>query len=439
MVVIGYGNSYSKITGLNLEQMAGLRKVLSYKVSFAQAKWIPNPANRLKYCIDLKGNFASGLLTKVQRFLQKHDIEYWIDSSKVPKQDPKSIVRDFKLNVHIVPYSAQIDAVERLAGYHRGVCSMPTGCGKSHVITMLLHKMKLRTLIVVPTLELKYQLTKTLSEAFISMEGITVENIDSTALNKATDYDCLIIDECHRSGAKTYRDLNKKAWTNIRWRYCFSATPWRNDKEEQLLYEGVAGEVIYELTYKEAVAKSYIVPVEAYFYELPKEPVKGNTYAEVYSETIVNNKSRNELIADLLKNLWAEGKHTLVLVKEVKHGMILHDLTGIPFSHGGDDDSRQWIETFKSGRLKCLIATTGLMGEGIDSRPAEFVIIAGLGRARSALMQQIGRTVRKYPGKESGKVIIFRDKSHKFLLTSFRDHARVILEEYGVPVVKLER
>lgn len=437
MVIIKYGNSYSKIIGLTTDQLKGLRQELSYKVDFNQARFIPNPANRVKYCIDLKGNFATGLLDRVQSFLGKHNIDFSMDSIDLSKVTLKRIYRAFNPDFNVVPYLSQIDAVVRLERLHRGVCSMPTGTGKSHVIAMLLHTTRLKTLIVVPTLELKSQLTNTLAKAFTSMEGITVENIDSTALNKATDYDCLIIDECHRSASKTYRDLNRKAWGGIRWRYAFSATPFRNDKEEQLLYEGVAGSVVYELTYKEAVSKGYIVPVEAYYYELPKIPVKGESYAEVYSELVVNRTDRNELIANLLKNLYYSKKQTLCLVKEIKHGEILSELTKLPFVNGQDGESRMWIKLFAEGKVKGLIATEGLMGEGIDSKSCEFVIIAGGGKARSSFMQKVGRAVRTYPGKQSAKVILFKDKSNKWMLTHYKIQSTILETEYGTQVIKM--
>lgn len=432
---IHYGNSYSKITGLSVEQFKELRALLSYKVDFQQAKYIPNPANRVKYCIDLKGNFATGLYNRVCKWL--FDSGIWLEVLEVERKPLSGVSRAFN-DPTLKPYDSQHAALMAALEVDRGVISMPTGTGKSKVIEMLIYSLVMKTLVVVPTLELKQQLTKSLKERFPGMEGITVENIDSTALNKATNYDLLIIDECHRSAAKTYRDLNKKAWSGIRYRYCFTATPFRNDPEEQLLYEGIAGQVIYQLTYKEAIAKSYIVPVEAYFYELPKVEVKGYSYAEVYSELVVNRQDRNELLATLLKQLWVEKKSTLCLVKEVRHGKILSDLTGIPFSSGSDEDSRQWIETFKQGRLKCLIATEGLLSEGVDTKPCEFVVLASPGKARSALMQKIGRAIRNYPGKTSAKVIMIKDKSHRFMLTHYNTSVKIVFEEYGIKPVKLE-
>ncbi len=438
MNTIVYGNSYSKINGLTDIEMKSLRKELSYHVDFAAARFIPNPANRIKYCIDLKGNFATGLLPRVKRHLDKSGIKYAVDSTRIDLTAPKQVFRAFKSENRATPYPDQTNALRALQMQRRGVCSMPTGTGKSQVITMLVEATKLKTLIVVPTLELKSQLTTSLSAALTSMEGITVENIDSSALKKATDYDCLIIDECHRAAAQTYRNLNKTAWSGIRYRYSFSATPFRNDIEEQLLYEGIAGDVVFELSYSDSVKKGYIVPVEAYYYELPKSTTDGYTYAQVYKDLVVNNGARNMLIAEMLTNLYTNNKHCLCLVREVEHGLILSEMTGIPFSNGADDDSRQWIETFKSGKLKCLIATEGLLGEGVDTKPCEYVIIAGLGKARSAFMQRVGRCVRKYGDKISGKVILFKDKSHRFVLSSFNTHVKILKTEYNTQIIKLE-
>lgn len=437
-VIVTLGNSYSRITGLSQDEMYALRKLLSYNVDFATARFIPNPANRVKYCIDAKGNFGTGLLYRVLGFCIDNDLDIKVED-RTSKDDPVIVFkRAFKSTFNVNPYPDQAIAVKMAIERGRGVISMPTGTGKSMVISMLLAKNKLKTLIVVPTVELKHQLSNTLSECLNSVKDITVENIDSTALKKAGDYDCLIIDEAHHVAAKTYHKLNKTAWSNIRHRYFFTATPFRNNSEETLLFESIAGEIIFELCYFEAVAKAYIVPVEAYYYEIPKVKTDAFTYAQVYNELIVNNEFRNNLIALLLLRFNADKKATLCLVKEIKHGEILSDLTGIPFVNGQDVESRQYIQDFNQGKIKCLIGTSGVLSEGVDTKPAEIVIVADLGKAKSQLMQKIGRVVRNYPGKESGKVIIFSDKSHKFLLRHFKEQCKIINEQYNTNPIKLE-
>ena len=130
-------------------------------------------------------------------------------------------------------------------------------------------------------------------------------------------------------------------------------------------------------------------------------------------------------------------KPTLCLVREVIHGKILSDLTGYPFVSGEDDESRDYIRQFNAGEIKTLIGTTGILGEGVDTKPCEYVVIAGLGKAKSQFMQAVGRAVRTYPGKESAKVIIFNDRSHKYLIRHYNEQSRILLDEYGIKPVKL--
>ncbi len=338
----------------------------------------------------------------------------------------------------MTPYPDQLMAVQKAVAAGQGGIVMPTGAGKSITMALLVNALQLKTLIVVPNIELKRQLSDNFYKFFGSLSNITIENIDSPRLNSTEQYDLLIIDECHRAAATTYRKLNKTVWKNIYYRYFFTATFFRNNEEEQLLFEGIAGQIIYKLSYEDAVKEKYIVPVKAFYIDVPKQKTNAHGWAQVYKELIVKNAPRNHQITSLLTSLHSSRKSTLCLVKEVAHGKILQDLSGFPFCSGEDEDSRRHISRFNKGEITVLIATEGMMGEGIDTKPCEYVVIAGLGKAKSALMQKIGRTVRTYTGKESGKVILFRDTSHKYCLTHFNAQRRIIKDEYGVKPVKLE-
>lgn len=336
------------------------------------------------------------------------------------------------------PYPEQLDAVKVAISVITGGVVMPTGSGKSITMALLINELQLKTLVIVPTLELKQQLSSTFKSIFGTLKNITVENIDSSALQAVGNYDLLLIDECHRSAAATYQKLNKKCWTGIYRRYFFSATYFRNQDEEQLLFEAIAGRPVYRLTFAQAVKRGLIVPVEAYYFDLPKQATDAHTWAEVYSSLVVNNSYRNEKIADLLLSLTAAGASTLCLVKEIKHGEILAALTGLPFANGQDDSSRDYIRQFSDGLIKGLIGTEGILSEGVDTRACEWVVIAALGKAKSAFLQKVGRGVRNYPGKESAKIILFRDTSHRWCLKHFNEQKKILKEELGVIVAKLE-
>ncbi len=429
MITLTIDNSYSRIQGLTTVEFRALRNILSYETD-AQAAYFSGGHRHKKYLLDKQGFFPTGLLGKVLSIRGGN-------ANIVDKRvQPKPFSNIFKPNPVFRPYKSQTEAVYNLET--RSGIVMPTGSGKSMIIAMTILKRQVSTLVVVPTLEIKHQLKSTLTEFFGSLEHIRVENIGSTALKKLKGYPHLIIDECHHAASKTYQTLNKACWNEAYYRLFLSATFFRNQNNEQLLFEGICGPVTYELTYKEAVKAGSIVPVEAYYYEVPKQKVDEHTWAGVYSKLVVNNQTRNELIAVLLLRLLSADKSTLCLVKEIKHGRILSEMTGVPFINGEDAESRAYLSAFNSGAIKAIIATTGVVGEGIDTKPCEYVLIAGLGKAKSAFMQQVGRSVRTYPGKESAKVVLFLDKSHKWTKAHFAAQRTVLKDEYGVLLSKLE-
>ena len=413
-------NSYSKVEHLDQKTLLSLKRELSYSInSYSQH-------TRRISLLKRDGTFPTGLLSRVQACLFREKVPYQlVDQRTVPaKQLPARLDLG-----SIKPHIGQVSALARTEINERGTVSMPTGTGKSILIALIASRLNLKTLVVVPTTLIKQQLIASFRAFKIDLSRVVVENIDSTKLRTLTDFDVLIIDEAHHVGAKTYHKLNKTAWTKIYYRYFVTATPFRNNPEETLLFEALAGDVVYEMTYPEAVNAGLIVPVQAYYYDLPKQDNDFYTYAEVYSNLIVRNDSRNKLLADVLADLAQANKKTLCLVREIEHGKELERLAGIPFVSGEDKESKPYVEAFNTGRLRSIIGTTGILGEGVDTKPCEFVVIAGLGKAKSAFLQQVGRAVRAYPGKEIATVILFRDTSHKFTLRHFRAQCK-ILKEY---------
>lgn len=432
MVQVRIDNSFSQISGLTSSQLSALRKVLSYTknpdAAFYQGGFI-----RKSYMIDKRGRFPTGLYNRVAKWLQMSEMRFAVDDKRrIPHTYPTLFtLRGF------TPYQWQSKAATVAGWSERGGIVAPTGTGKSAAIAMILVELQVPALIVVPTLEIKVQLMADITKLFGSLNHVRVENIDSSALEGPTMEECLILDECHHAAAKTYQKLNKRHWNGIYFRFFLSATFFRNDENETLPFEAICGGEIFRLTYASAVNCGYIVPIEAYYYDLPKKPTEAFTWREVFNELVVHNEDRNKLIADTLQDLHLAGKPTLCLVKEIAHGEILSAMTGFPFVNGQDEASRRHIAEFKSGEIDVLIGTEGILGEGVDTKPAEYVVITGLGKAKSSFMQKVGRVLRTFPGKESGKVIFFRDPSHKFTLRHFTSQKKILKEEYGVLAVKL--
>lgn len=433
-------NSICVIEGYTQAQFKELRDLLSYSDDPKAKFYAGHRFSAKKFLITKRGEFPTGLLYLVQDWAKVKKLNIDVKDVRVK---PAKVKKPFVLNLPHSPYPEQEKAAYICETKTRGIVCAPTGVGKSVIAALIIAKLQVRTLIVVPSLNLKEQLTSGLAEAFGAKTvgglgyPIAVENVDALDPLERVKYDCVIIDEFHHSGAKTYRKLNTKAWAGVYYKLGLTATPFRSQDHERLLLESVLSEVIYRVDYQTAVSKGYIVPMEAYYYELPKQATEAHTWAQVYKELVVNNAERNALISDILINLKESGASTLCLVKEIEHGKAIEDLSQTPFANGMDGNSEPLIKNFNRGG-QCLTGTTGVLGEGVDTKPAEFIIIAGLGKSKNAFMQQVGRGFRRYKNKSSCKIILFLDRSHKFTLRHFKEQVKILKEEYGVIPVKLE-
>lgn len=433
MIEIFVGNSYSRIQGLSPKQEIEVRKALSYKLPNYRGHHFRSVT---RYLIDRHGSFPTGLLKLLEIKLQDFNLTWKVADNRFR---PASHPSKFRLIIPFEPYEEQLDAVYAAYISHRGMISMPTGSGKAATIALLINELQVRTLVIVPNLTLKRQLTKSFNEWFgDTVKNITIENIDSKNLKNLNDFDCLICDEAHHVAAKTYINLNKKTWNNTYYRFFFTATPYRSLNEEQILMESISGQVIYSLSYKKAIDKGIIVPLEAYYVDLSKTSVKGRNWSTVYKELVTDRKDRNKILSVLAWNFYNCKISALFLVKEISHGDKLTWNGAFAFANGQDKNTSDFIYDFTMGNRKVLIATTGVAGEGVDTKACEYVIIAGLGKSKNQFMQAVGRALRRFPGKESGKVILFRDKSHKWTLAHFNAQVKFLKEEFGIIPIKLE-
>lgn len=445
---ITINNSLCQVSDFTQEQYKALRSLLSY--SEATVSRYAGYTSVRKYLIDRRGVFCTGLLPRV---LEAHPELELIDRRIAPTRLPAG---SLALKLPYAPRAWQSAAINALEGLNRGLVIAPTGAGKAQWLSMVIQHYQLRTLLVVPTLELKTQITESLKSCFgrdkvgpLSKDGstpflISVENVDSMNPKvKPKGVNLLILDEYHSSSTKTYRDLNTKAWTDIYARIGCTATPYRNLSEETLLFESILSEVIYELVYLDAVRDKCIVPANFFYYELPPIKLKGNpkSYATMVSECIIERKDRNELIVETICTLEDAGESTLVLLNEIRHGEIIQDMLKkkgrtVAFANGENPDNRGLLLEFNLKQRKTLIAT-GVLGVGVDTKPATFVLLVGGGKSKPKFIQAVGRVLRTSPGKEAGNVVLFFDKSHKWFIAHFKEVMKHIKAEYSTVPVKL--
>ena len=169
------------------------------------------------------------------------------DEDAAPALDAELLERyalPFTPRVSLPARPYQRDAIRRwLQSDGRGVVVLPTGAGKTVVAFHALAEAPVRTLVIVPTIELLRQWHAGLIEKAgvpedqVGMVGggertvraVTVMTYDSAAMprRRLNEFGLLIVDEVHHLPAPTYRAIAEKAAAP--WRLGLSATPERSD------------------------------------------------------------------------------------------------------------------------------------------------------------------------------------------------------------------
>jgi superfamily II DNA or RNA helicase len=314
---------------------------------------------------------------------------------------------------------------------------------------MALEQVPVRTLVVVPTIELLHQWRAGLiekagaPEAAVGVvgggerrpEAITVMTYDSAAMPRRdlSSYGLLIVDEVHHLPAPTYRAIAKK--TAAPWRLGLSATPERTDGGHLALAELIGPEVYRRLpadlarsghiaSYREKRIFVNLSPEERYRYDAlmaefkwyiatrRSQLMRGNFFEQMIRRSAIDPAARRALQAHhqaRLIALNAEGKLAEVETLLDRHRdakaivfseytAMVHTLSrrlGLPAityrTH--PDERRQILERFRGGRYSKLV-TGRVLNEGVDVPDANVAIVVSGSAATREYIQRLGRVLR---------------------------------------------
>jgi superfamily II DNA or RNA helicase len=449
MIKVHVGGSFSKLIDAPKHNFIAIAKILSYldQGLFYSTK---NRFISTKYLIDKEGNFPTGLVDRVVKYLIEDSIPYELVDSRIrPAAGTLGLIQR---KDEPVAYMEQQQAVELCAADHegRGICVMPTGVGKSRTLKDLILNLQVPTLVVPPSSNLKNQLYKYLKECYGSkyvglyskhsgcQKPITIANIDGLENGQKhhfKDTQCVIIDEFHHSAAATYRTINENLWSDIYYKFGFTATNYRNNPADQILLESVLSRELFTMTPIEAIQKGYIVPIQTFMYHIQNNGLEDTSnYSSCYKKFVVDNVERNRKIIEIGNRMIGQKVPTLILVKQIPHGRLLQEcIPGAVFVNGQDENSSynmDMVEKFNNLEVPCLIGTS-VIGEGVDTKAAGAVILASGEKAESRICQNIGRVVRNYPNKHVGYVFDFWDHGSKYMTRHSEARKRIYENTFG--------
>ena len=233
-----------------------------------------------------------------------------------------------------------------------------------------------------------------------------------------TDFDYLIVDECHHAAANTYQ----KIFTYFHPKFILglTATPERSDGEDMLeLFQNVA----HKMDLKTAVERGVLVPIRCIRVktniDLTDVRINGIKYNSQDLESKLFIPERNQLIVDTYLK-YVNGKKTVIFCASVDHAAEIAKLlrdNGVKAEAVSGRDRVEIrdkiLKDYETGSTNVLCACD-LLNEGWDSPHTTVLFMARPTMSKTIYMQQLGRGTRRCPGKDDLPVIDFVDNANMF-------------------------
>lgn len=317
----------------------------------------------------------------------------------------------------------QRDSVDELLRYKRATCVLATGLGKSRCIISLAISAMLvgkRTIIIVPTKDLVEQFILSVKDFHQSVTGahserkpkpgcdIMVCTVGSAARH-ADKFDVIAIDENHHNVAETWANL--LSMSHAEYVYGFTATPFRSDGMDKAIH-AFTGPIVYERDLIWGIKEGWLEKFDAYSVsvsamegdcEIRIPSSKANTTAY---KRIVGNKEFLNKVAMLIRNAHSSGRRVIVLFKTLAPAKLLAKICSKDIKFGvADAKYKKPLRDFQNGDTNILVATSKLVGEGIDIPGADTLILCTQNSSDVITFQALGRILRKAEDKKKPLLI----------------------------------
>jgi superfamily II DNA or RNA helicase len=365
--------------------------------------------------------------------------------------DETELAGGFRTKLALTPRPYQTDALAAwaAAGGH-GVVVLPTGAGKTVLALMAIERMGLRTLVVVPTIELLYQWRDAIIERLgvpkskVGVVGdgrrelrpITIITYASAAMPEAPigATGLLICDEAHHLPSPSYSGIPARC--GAPYSLGITATPDRSDGAEAGLYR-LLGQLVYQRTPAELSAEGHLAKFREKRIYVNLQPEEALRYAALTTEWkwfIARNRGLlargGDFFGELIRRsgsdpvarqalrahhqarmiaLNAEAKlgevarllaqhrqdkvivfsEYTTLVDKISHALALPSIT----YRTAPDERKAILQAFRGGAYSKLVAGR-VLNEGVDVPDANVaIVVSGNSTAREHI-QRLGRVIR---------------------------------------------
>jgi superfamily II DNA or RNA helicase len=339
---------------------------------------------------------------------------------------------EFSFKGRLKPF--QKIAVDAMLAKDFGTLSSATGSGKTVMALYIIARRRQPALIIVHTKELASQWVERI-ETFLGIapeavgfigsgrkaigEKITVALVQSLykcADEVARNIGFLLVDECHRCPSRTFTEAVSSF--DSQFMLGLSATPYRRDELSKLIFWHL-GDMHHRVDKSRLIETGDVLPAKVIFRETNfasrYDPV--NEYSKMLAE-LASNTERNLLIA--LDVAAAAARNTgicLILSDRKAHCENLQALLRYRFKLQSElltgdlevAERKKILQRLNQGKVRILIATGQLIGEGFDCKDLTTLFLATPVKFSGRLLQYLGRVLRPATGKKFATVFDYVD------------------------------
>jgi superfamily II DNA or RNA helicase len=237
------------------------------------------------------------------------------------------------------------------------------------------------------------------------------------------NYGLVIIDESHHTPSSTFTKVVSNL--NPYYLYGLTATPYRRDKLEKLMFQIVGPELI-RVSVKEVENDGGILMPTVKYRAVRSKPVYGNKIQQILKQNIVNNTKRSNLIVGDVIREAVLGNYCIVLTDRKIHADILYDLISLGWEKTGvatGNYTKKYVteqaEKLNNKEITVLVCTFSLLGEGFDVKFLNRAFVTMPFRAEGKVEQLVGRIQRTAKGKTDAIVYDYVDVDIGLLQNQF--------------------
>jgi len=238
-------------------------------------------------------------------------------------------------------------------------------------------------------------------------------------------FDCIIVDECHRGGAK-----DESEWRAILEYFApavqigLTATPKRTSNIDTYRY---FGEPVYTYSLKQGINDGYLTPfkvrqigttIDEYVYTADDEIVSGEVaegkrYVEGDFNRNIEIREREAYRVKTFMDMIDQREKTLVFCATQAHAGLIRDLINQAKTSGNPNYcvrvtandgamGEQWLRTFQDNdkTIPTVLTTSQKLSTGVDARNVRNIVLLRPINSMIEFKQIVGRGTRLFEGKD---------------------------------------